>query len=58
MYLPVLELEGLVAPLHALLYVLAVIPGAAVSTVSYILGAKGFKCIFPEPKRDRNNKIR
>ena len=58
MYLPVLEIDGLPVVLHASLYVFAIIPGALVSFVSYILGLNGFKCLFPEPKYDKNRKIR
>lgn len=58
MYLPLTTLELSPLWLHTLLYVAIILPGALVSTVSYILGAKGFKCIFPEPKRDRERKYK
>lgn len=54
MYLPLTTIKGI----HCIIYILVLIPGALVSFVSYILGVKGFKCIFPEPKYDRNRKIR
>ncbi|MBO5312863.1 MAG: hypothetical protein J6B29_02745 [Clostridia bacterium] len=53
-YMSITSIEGI----HTVIYVAVLIPGALVSTVSYILGVKGFKCIFPEPKYDRNRKIR
>ncbi len=40
------------------LYFVILIPGAVMAMVSYILGIKGFKCIFPEPKAERNRKMR
>ena len=40
------------------LYALAVVPGALVATFSYISGVRGDRCIFPEPKRERNRKTR
>lgn len=59
-YLPISEIGGLsgVFPLYATVHLLTIIPGALVSFVSYIFGVKGFKCIFPEGKRARNNKFR
>lgn len=39
-------------------YALILVPGLLVSGISYILGVKGYKCIFPEPKRDRNERLR
>ena len=35
------------------IYILTIIPGLLVSFGSYILGAKGYKCIFPEPKKQQ-----
>lgn len=58
MYMPVTSISGLGAVPKSLIYVATVLPGAMVSAVSYILGVKGFKCIFPEPKRDKNRKVR
>ncbi len=40
------------------LYLLALIPGALVAFLSYLSGVKGHKCIFPEPKGERNRRIR
>ncbi|MBQ8545752.1 MAG: hypothetical protein IJ437_02295 [Clostridia bacterium] len=40
------------------LYFVVLIPGAVMAMVSYILGIKGFKCIFPEPKSERNRKLK
>lgn len=60
MYLPITEINGLsqIPVAYAAVHLATVVPGAVVSFVSYILGVKGFKCIFPEPKRDKNRKIR
>ena len=60
MYLPITEINGLASMpvVYALVHFALVIPGALVSFVSYILGVKGFKCIFPEGKREKNKKIR
>ena len=30
------------------------VPALIISTVSYILGVKGYKCLFPEPKKQQN----
>ena len=40
------------------LYLVALIPGAFVATLSYLSGVRGEKCLFPEPKRERNRKTR
>lgn len=58
MYLNITTIDGMGAVLGSLMYVLVILPGAFVSFVSYVLGVKGFKCLFPEPKYDRNKKIR
>lgn len=58
MYLNITTIDGMGAVLGSLMYVLVILPGALVSFVSYVLGVKGFKCLFPEPKYDRNKKIR
>ena len=58
MYLPITTIALSPLWLHTLLYIAIILPGALVSTVSYILGAKGYKCIFPEPKHDKNKKYR
>ncbi len=58
MYMPITNIGGLGAVAKSFIYVATILPGAIVSTASYILGVKGFKCIFPEPKRDKNRKTR
>ena len=59
MYLPVTSSNMTLSPVvHSLLYFAIIMPGAIVSFVSYILGVKGYKCIFPEPKRDKTRKFR
>lgn len=60
MYLPISEIGGLaeIPSLYALVHLLTIVPGAVISFVSYLLGVKGFKCIFPEGKRAKNKKIR
>lgn len=40
------------------LYLVALIPGALVAFLSYLSGVKGQRCIFPEPKGERNRRIR
>lgn len=40
------------------LYLVVLIPGAVMATVSYILGIKGYRCIFPEPKAERNRQMK
>ncbi|MBO5339123.1 MAG: hypothetical protein J6A96_05425 [Clostridia bacterium] len=40
------------------LFFVVLIPGAIVATLSYISALKGHKCIFPEPKGERNRKMR
>ena len=40
------------------LYFVVLIPGAVMAFVSYILGIKGFRCIFPEPKREQDRKLK
>lgn len=57
-YLPITRIEIASPVLHSLLYFAIILPGAIVSCVSYILGVKGFKCLFPEPKYDKNRKYR
>jgi hypothetical protein len=58
MYMWITEINIGNPVLHSLIYLALVIPGALVSFVSYVLGVKGFKCLFPEPKKDRNRRIR
>ena len=40
------------------LYLVTLIPGMVVATLSYLSGIKGQRCIFPEPKKERNRMIR
>lgn len=54
MYLNVTGISGI----HSVIYIAVIIPGAIVCFVSYILGVKGYRCLFREPKYDRNKKIR
>lgn len=57
-YLPITKIPISSPVLHSLLYFAIIVPGAIVSCVSYILGVKGVKCIFPEPKHDKTRKFR
>ena len=54
MYLNITEISGI----HSAIYVALIIPGALVAFVSYISGVSDQRCIFPEPKYDKNRKIR
>ena len=58
MYMPLTTIQIASPVVHSLLYIVIILPGAIVSFVSYILGVKGFKCLFPEPKYDKTRKIR
>lgn len=40
------------------IYIIIQLPGLITCTVSYLLGVNGFRCIFPEPKGERNRKQR
>jgi len=40
------------------IYLITMLLGLIVGFVSYILGAKGYKCLFPEPKKQKDNQIR
>ena len=40
------------------IYIIVVLPALLTSFVSYILGAKGYKCLFPEPKKKRDEHIK
>lgn len=40
------------------LFFVVLIPGAIVAPLSYISGIKGHKCIFPEPRKEQNRKVR
>lgn len=57
-YLPITRIAVSSPVIHTLLYFAIILPGAIVSSVSYILGVKGFKCLFPEPKHDKTRKFR
>ncbi len=39
------------------IYMLLAVPALATSLVSYILGVKGFKCLFPEPKKVQERNV-
>lgn len=58
MYMWITQLNFASPVIHSLIYIAVIIPGTLVAFVSYILGVKGFKCIFPEPKRDQNRRVR
>ena len=58
MYMWITQLNFASPVIHSLIYIAVIIPGTLVAFVSYILGVKGFKCIFPEPKRDHNRRVR
>ena len=38
-------------------FIFLCVPALIISTISYILGVKGFKCLFPEPKKNQNEKL-
>ena len=40
------------------IYFIVLIPGAVMALISYILGVSGYKCIFPEPKGEKNRKLK
>ncbi|MBQ8146695.1 MAG: hypothetical protein IJ039_07910 [Clostridia bacterium] len=58
MYMWITQIDFASPIVHSLIYIAVIIPGALVAFLSYILGVKGFKCIFPESKRDQNRRIR
>ena len=58
MYIPITSIDVANVSLHSFIYVAVILPGAVVSFISYVLGVKGFKCIFPESKRDKSRRIR
>ena len=58
MYMWITEIDFGNPIVHSLVYIGLIIPGALVSFVSYILGVNGFKCIFPEPKKDQSRRMR
>lgn len=39
------------------IFIFLCVPALIISFVSYILGVKGFKCLFPEPKKTQNEKM-
>lgn len=38
-------------------FIFLCVPALIISTISYILGVKGFKCLFPEPKKQQEKNI-
>ena len=38
-------------------FIFLCVPALIISTISYILGIKGFKCLFPEPKKSQSEKM-
>ena len=59
-YLPITRISALssMPVVKSLVYLATVLPGCTVSFVSYVLGVSGCKCIFPEPKHDKNRRVR
>ena len=57
MYMPITKISGMGHVLHSVVYILTVLPGAVVSFISYILGVKGYRCIFPETKKAKSKRI-
>ncbi len=39
------------------IYLIIIIPALLTGFISYILGAKGYKCLFPEPKKKQQQNI-
>ncbi len=39
-------------------FIFLCVPSLIISFVSYILGVKGFKCLFPEPKKQQDKNIK
>lgn len=39
------------------IFIFLCVPALLISFVSYILGVKGYKCLFPEPKKNQNQKL-
>jgi hypothetical protein len=39
------------------IYLIIILPALITGMVSYILGAKGYKCLFPEPKKKQQQNI-
>ena len=54
MYLPILTVTSNIS----WIYFIVLIPGAVMALISYILGVSGYKCIFPEPKGEKNRKLK
>ena len=55
MYTIFTDAEGLALGIHFPPFFLFLsVPALIISTVSYILGVKGYKCLFPEPKKQQN----
>ena len=57
MYMCFTKIQSFGPILHSVIYLLTVLPGAIISFVSYILGVKGFKCLFPETKKMKNKRF-
>lgn len=39
------------------IFIFLCVPALIISLVSYILGVKGYKCLFPEPKKNQDEKL-
>ena len=58
MYTMLTDLEGLgLGKYFPPVFIFLCVPALIISTISYILGVKGFKCLFPEPKRNQDEKL-
>ena len=57
MYTMLTDAEGLALGMHfPPVFIFLCVPALIISAISYILGVKGYKCLFPEPKRIQNEK--
>lgn len=55
MYTIFTDTEGLaLGTLFPPVFIFLCVPALIISFVSYILGVKGYKCLFPEPKKQQN----
>lgn len=55
MYTIFTDMEGLALGTYfPPIFIFLCVPALAVSFASYILGVKGYKCLFPEPKKQQN----
>lgn len=58
MYTMLTDTEGLGLGTHfPPVFIFLCVPALIISTISYILGVKGFKCLFPEPKKQQKKNI-